>query len=140
MAVLNEDVVRRAFREQLRNVTGWPSTIAWENRKTEPPNPPALWGQEEVRVLSERQEGNGLIIAMGEWEFFVTVPRGDGTDDAEALLAAMKAALPVGQSIVFETETIHVLRTEPGRGQDFGDAWWMKPLIVTWQVFVLKDA
>lgn len=92
--------IRRALRKQVLKAPSVPTAAnrSWENRNFVPPNPAstALWMREVYLPNGSPQVATNTVEAVGFMDFQVLVPKGTGTDDAEAVVESMSSQFMPG--------------------------------------------
>lgn len=146
MTVLDEVVLRQAFRAQLALVSGIPEKKfrAFENRVFDPPEiketshgDEPLWIREQMRILSETKSTSGHVEAVGEYLIMVETPKGKGTEDADTLAQAIAEKFQAGQSLTKSGTTAILEHTDrrPYQIDLERPAWVFKTVAVRWRNF-----
>jgi hypothetical protein len=150
MAMLDEALLRRTFRDTLLGVSTIPderTMIAWENEPFDPPQmvdvgPAPLWVKEHVRVLNESKSSTGFVEAVGETLYSVETPKNRGTEEADALAKAIAEALQAGNSLTATGLTVILEQTErrPYREDPNHPAWVFKTVACRWRTFTDSES
>ena len=129
--MIDQIVLRQAFRVILGGVSGLPTARAWENRSFIPPNPPMNWVRETHLPAVERQISDGMVEAVGVMQYDLFTPAGNGTEAIEALAHAVKTAFKPKTA---PAVNIIIDRAECGAGRP-DPPWYFIPVRLTYRAY-----
>ena len=130
--MIDHKEIRQGFRAVLLTVSDLPANRSWENREFTPPTG-TEWIRETLLPSDESVSASDTITAIGTMQYDVFWPFGGGTEGAETLADAIKAAFEPNTTI---STHAHVYRAERLAGR-VDDNWYIIPVRLTYRAHAI---
>lgn len=136
----DETDIRKALEKRLKNASGVPSNIAWENGSFSPSHTDT-WLRTKLVPNTQRPGGVGVGVAQKHMGLFLIdcFVRQDkttvGPANADNLALLVKSIFPYGLTIVENTLQVRIRFSERGPALD-NAPWYLAPVTVNWYTYI----